>query len=162
MRAVDIIAKKRDGHQLTSEEILFFIQSYTQGHIPDYQAAAWCMAVLLRGMTQREATDLTLAMARSGEMLDLHPVAPFVVDKHSTGGVGDKTTLVVAPLVANQALPVGKMSGRGLSFSGGTIDKLESIQGFNVTLDRKQFMHCLLYTSPSPRDRQRSRMPSSA
>jgi pyrimidine-nucleoside phosphorylase len=143
VRAVDIIAKKRDGHQLTSEEIQFFIQSYTQGHIPDYQAAAWCMAVLLRCMTQREATDLTLAMARSGEMLDLHPVAPFVVDKHSTGGVGDKTTLVVAPLVANQALPVGKMSGRGLSFSGGTIDKLESIQGFNATLDQKQFMQQL-------------------
>ena len=143
MRAVDVIAKKRDGHQLTSEEIRFFIQSYTQGHIPDYQAAAWCMAVLLRGMTQREATDLTLAMAHSGEMLDLHPVAPFVVDKHSTGGVGDKTTLVVAPLVANQALPVGKMSGRGLSFSGGTIDKLESIQGFNATLDQKQFMQQL-------------------
>jgi hypothetical protein len=97
-------ASCRDGHQLTSEEIQFFIQSYTQGHIPDYQAAAWCMAVLLRCMTQREATDLTLAMARSGEMLDLHPVAPFVVDKHSTGGVGDKTTLVVAPLVANWSL----------------------------------------------------------
>jgi pyrimidine-nucleoside phosphorylase len=143
MRAVDIIVKKRDGDELTAEEIEFFVRGYTRGDIPDYQAAAWCMAVLLRGMTQREATDLTLAMAHSGEMLDLHQVAPFVVDKHSTGGVGDKTTLVVAPLVACQGLPVGKMSGRGLGFSGGTVDKLESIRGFGVTLSREQFMRQL-------------------
>ncbi len=140
MRAVDIIVKKRDGGDLTTEEIQFFIQSYTRGDIPDYQAAAWCMAVLLRGMTHREASDLTLAMARSGDTLDLHHIAPFVVDKHSTGGVGDKTTLVVAPLVASLGLPVGKMSGRGLGFSGGTLDKLESIRGFEVTLDQEQFM----------------------
>ena len=143
MRAVDIIVKKRDGGELTAEEIEFFVRGYTRGDIPDYQAAAWCMAVLLRGMTHREATDLTLAMAHSGEMLDLHQVAPFVVDKHSTGGVGDKTTLVVAPLVACQGLPVGKMSGRGLGFSGGTLDKLESIRGFGVTLSREQFMRQL-------------------
>ncbi|GAB4544786.1 MAG: pyrimidine-nucleoside phosphorylase [Anaerolineae bacterium] len=143
MRAVDIIVKKRDGGELTAEEIEFFIQGYTRGDIPDYQAAAWCMAVLLRGMTHREAADLTLAMARSGDTLDLHQIAPFVVDKHSTGGVGDKTTLVVAPLVASQGLPVGKMSGRGLGFSGGTLDKLESIRGFTVTLSREQFMRQL-------------------
>jgi pyrimidine-nucleoside phosphorylase len=140
MRAVDIIIKKRDGGELSTEEIEFFIQGYTRGDIPDYQASAWCMAVLLRGMTHREAADLTLAMARSGDMLDLHSIAPFVVDKHSTGGVGDKTTIVVAPLVAGQGLPVGKMSGRGLGFSGGTLDKLESIPGFTVTLSREQFM----------------------
>jgi pyrimidine-nucleoside phosphorylase len=127
MRAIDVIIKKRDGGELTAEEIQLFIEGYTQGDIPDYQAAAWCMAILLRGMTHREASDLTLAMAGSGDTLDLHSIAPFVVDKHSTGGVGDKTTLVVAPLVASHGLPVGKMSGRGLSFSGGTLDKLESI-----------------------------------
>ena len=143
MRAVDIIVKKRDGGELSTDEIQLFIQDYTRGEIPDYQAAAWCMAVLLRGMTHREAADLTLAMARSGDTLDLHPIAPFVVDKHSTGGVGDKTTLVVAPLVASQGLPVGKMSGRGLDFSGGTLDKLESIQGFTVTLSREQFIRQL-------------------
>jgi len=143
MRAVDIIVKKRDGGELTAEEIQSFIQGYTRGDIPDYQAAAWCMAVLLRGMTHREASDLTLAMARSGDTLDLHHITPFVVDKHSTGGVGDKTTLVVAPLVASQGLPVGKMSGRGLDFSGGTLDKLESIRGFTVTLGQQQFMHQL-------------------
>ncbi len=140
MRAIDIIAKKRDGLPLSQPEIEYFVKGYTDGDIPDYQAAAWCMAVLLRGMTAREATDLTLAMAYSGETLDLSHIAPLVVDKHSTGGVGDKTTLVVAPLVASQGLVVGKMSGRGLSFSGGTIDKLESIPGFNVTLTRDQFL----------------------
>ncbi len=143
MRSIDIITKKRDGGELTAKEIRFFIQAYTRGDIPDYQAAAWSMAVLLRGMTHREATDLTLAMAQSGETLDLHQVAPFVVDKHSTGGVGDKTTLVVAPLVACQGLPVGKMSGRGLAFTAGTLDKLESIRGFTVTLDMEQFMRQL-------------------
>jgi pyrimidine-nucleoside phosphorylase len=143
MRAIDIIIKKRKGEELTAEEIKFFIHGYTRGDIPDYQAAAWCMAVLLRGMTHREATDLTLAMAHSGDTLDLHHIAPFVVDKHSTGGVGDKTTLVVAPLAASQGLPVGKMSGRGLGFSGGTLDKLESIRGFTVTLSQEQFMRQL-------------------
>jgi pyrimidine-nucleoside phosphorylase len=143
MRAVDIIAKKRDGGELTAEEIQFFIRGYTRGDIADYQAAAWCMAVLLQSMTHREVTDLTLAMAHSGDTLDLHTIAPFVVDKHSTGGVGDKTTLVVAPLIASQGLPVGKMSGRGLEFSGGTLDKLESIRGFTVTLSRERFMNQL-------------------
>jgi len=140
MTVIDIIAKKRDGGQLSAEEIEFFIRGYTRGDIPDYQAAAWCMAVMLRGMTHREVTDLTLAIAHSGDVLDLQATIPLVVDKHSTGGVGDKTTLVVAPLVASLGLPVGKMSGRGLGFSGGTLDKLESIRGFTVTLNRKQFV----------------------
>jgi pyrimidine-nucleoside phosphorylase len=139
MRAVDVIIKKRDGHELGRDEIDFFIQGYTRGEIPDYQAAAWAMVVLLKGMTTRETTDLTLSMAASGETLDLSDVAPVVVDKHSTGGVGDKTTIVVAPLVAACGLPVGKMSGRGLGFSGGTLDKLESIPGYRVSLDVAQF-----------------------
>ena len=143
MRAVDIIAKKRDGLELSSDELKFFVNGYTQGDIPDYQASAWCMAVLLNGMTEAEATALTLHMAHSGDTLDLHHIAPFVVDKHSTGGVGDKTTLVIAPLVAGYGLPVGKMSGRGLGFSGGTIDKLESIRGFDVSLTTAQFMEML-------------------
>jgi len=143
MRAVDIIAKKRDGEELTSDELKFFVEGYTRGEIPDYQASAWCMAVFLQGMTYAEVTALTLHIAHSGDTLDLHPIVPFVVDKHSTGGVGDKTTLVVAPLVAGQNLPVGKMSGRGLGFSGGTIDKLESIKGFKVSLTTEEFMDML-------------------
>jgi pyrimidine-nucleoside phosphorylase len=139
MRAVDIIIKKRDAQELTSEEIQFFVQGYTHGEIPDYQAAAWLMAVMLRGMTSRETADLTLAMAHSGQTLDLHDIAPLVVDKHSSGGVGDKVSLVVAPLVAASGLPVGKMSGRGLGFSGGTIDKLESIRGYRVNLSVDEF-----------------------
>jgi pyrimidine-nucleoside phosphorylase len=143
MRAVDIIAKKRDGEELTDGELKFFVEGYTRGDIPDYQASAFCMAVLLRGMTHAEVTALTLHMAHSGDTLDLHSIAPFVVDKHSTGGVGDKTTLVVAPLVAGRGLPVGKMSGRGLGFSGGTIDKLESIRGFRASLSTAEFMAML-------------------
>jgi len=140
MRAVDIIAKKRDGLALTSEEIAFFVEGLTTGAIPDYQVAAWAMAVLLRGMTEQETVDLTLAMVRSGKTLDLSSVASWVVDKHSTGGVGDKTTLMVAPWVASLGLPVAKMSGRGLSFSGGTLDKLESIPGFEVNLSTERFL----------------------
>ncbi|MBP7228688.1 MAG: thymidine phosphorylase [Longilinea sp.] len=140
MRAVDIIIKKRDRLELSEQEIRFFIQGVTTGDIPDYQAAAWAMAVLLNGMTARETTDLTLAMAESGEMLDLSGVVDIAVDKHSTGGVGDKTTLVVEPLVAACGLPVGKMSGRGLGFSGGTLDKMESIPGYNTRLTREQFL----------------------
>ncbi|NOZ70990.1 MAG: thymidine phosphorylase [Chloroflexi bacterium] len=139
MRAVDIIAKKRDGEELTAAEIDFFIQGYTQGDIPDYQAAAWCMAVLLKGMTPAETTELTLSMARSGTQLDLSDVAPLVADKHSTGGVGDKVTLALMPLVAAAGQPVGKMSGRGLGFSGGTLDKLESIPGWSGELSTAQF-----------------------
>ncbi len=140
MRAVDIIAKKRDGGELTREELHFFIQGYTRGDIPDYQAAAWLMAVYLRGMSRRETVDLTLEMAHSGDILDLSDIAPVVVDKHSTGGVGDKTTLVVAPVVAAAGLPVGKMTGRGLGFSGGTLDKLESVRGYRSDLTTAEFL----------------------
>ncbi|HWQ04936.1 MAG TPA: thymidine phosphorylase [Longilinea sp.] len=143
MRAVDIIIKKREGGELTSTEIDFFIDGFTRGEIPDYQAAAWAMAVLLCGMNERETTDLTMAMAHSGETLDLTGVVPIAVDKHSTGGVGDKTTLVVEPVVASCGLPVGKMSGRGLGFSGGTLDKMESIPGYRTNLSREEFIEQL-------------------
>jgi len=143
MRAVDIIINKRDGLELSTQEIQFFVDGYTRGEIPDYQAAAWAMAVLLKGMNARETTDLTLAMANSGEILDLSQVVPIAVDKHSTGGVGDKTTLVVEPAVAACGLPVGKMSGRGLGFSGGTLDKIESIPGYRVNLTKEEFLEQL-------------------
>jgi pyrimidine-nucleoside phosphorylase len=140
MRMVDIIVNKRDHCQLAREEIEFFIKGYTNGEIPDYQASALMMAIVLNGMNSRETTDLTLAMAHSGEVLDLTNVVLIAVDKHSTGGVGDKTSLVVAPTVAACGLPVGKMSGRGLGFSGGTLDKLESIPGFRCNLSTQEFI----------------------
>lgn len=140
MQAVEVIIKKRDGQELSAEEITFFVNGIASGSIPDYQASAWAMAVLLNGMNERETTDLTLAMARSGEMLDLSGVVPIAVDKHSTGGVGDKTTLVVEPTVAACGLAVGKMSGRGLGFSGGTLDKLESIPGYRTDLSQQEFL----------------------
>lgn len=140
MRAVDIIIKKRDQGELSGEEIRFFIEGYTRGDIPDYQASAWAMAVLLNGMTPRETTDLALAMAHSGDILDLSGTIEIAVDKHSTGGVGDKTTLVVAPVVAACGLSVGKMSGRGLGFSGGTLDKMESIPGYRTNLSTDEFV----------------------
>src|SRR3972149_7751867 len=140
MRAVDIIIKKRDGKELTRDEIRFFVAGFTRGTVTDYQASAWAMAVLLKGMTDRETTELTLAMADSGEKLDLSGVVDLALDKHSTGGVGDKTTLVVEPLVAARGLRVGKMSGRGLGFSGGTLDKMESIPGFRTDLSKEEFL----------------------
>lgn len=139
MRAVDIIARKRDGMVLNAEEIDFFVQGFSQDTIPDYQVAAWLMAIVLRGMDRQETIDLTMAIARSGRQIDLQDIAPFVADKHSTGGVGDKTTLVVAPLVAATGVYVGKMSGRGLGFTGGTLDKLESIPGFQCDLTVEDF-----------------------
>ncbi len=138
MRAVDIITKKRDGAELTAEEIEFFIEGFTRGEIPDYQASSWAM-VLLKGMTPRETADLTLSLARSGDQLDFSDIVPIVLDKHSTGGVGDKTTLVVTPIVAANGIAVGKMSGRGLGFTGGTLDKMESIPGFRVDLTMDEF-----------------------
>ncbi len=140
MRAVDIIIRKRDGEELTAEEIGFLVKGIASGDIPDYQIAAWAMAVLWRGMTIRETVDLTLAMAGSGQQLDLEKWAPGAVDKHSTGGVGDKTTLVVGPIVAACGVPVVKMSGRGLGISGGTIDKWESIPGFRTDLSRGEIL----------------------
>lgn len=139
MRAVDIIIKKREKGELTQEEINFFVQGFVKGGIPDYQVSAWAMAVLLNGMTPQETTDLTLAMVHSGRILDLTGVVDIAVDKHSSGGVGDKTTLVVLPIVAACGLPVGKMSGRGLGFSGGTLDKMESIPGYRVDLNTDEF-----------------------
>jgi pyrimidine-nucleoside phosphorylase len=138
MRAVDIIVRKRDGRELTAEEIEFLVRGITGGEIPDYQIAAWAMAVVWRGMTISETTHLTRAMAASGEQLDPEAWAPGAVDKHSTGGVGDKTTLVAGPIAAACGIPVVKMSGRGLGISGGTIDKLESIPGFRTNLSRAE------------------------
>jgi pyrimidine-nucleoside phosphorylase len=143
MRPVDIIIKKRDAIELTKEEIAFFIAGYTSGDIPDYQAAAWAMAVLLNGMTAEETTSLTLAMAESGDTLDLSGVVDIAVDKHSSGGVGDKTSIAVVPMVRACGLPVGKMSGRGLGFSGGTLDKLESVPGFRTDLTKDEFLEQL-------------------
>lgn len=143
MRATEIIIRKRDKEELSKEEIEFFIKGFTSGEIPDYQVSAWAMAVLLNGMTNQEVTDLTLAMAHSGETLNMDKLVKISVDKHSTGGVGDKTSLVVLPVVAACGLPVGKMSGRGLGFSGGTLDKMESIPGYRTDLSIMEFEHQL-------------------
>lgn len=140
MWPIDCIEHKRDGMVLTKEEIHRFIDDYTAGRIADYQAAAWLMAVYLRGMTAEETTELTMAMARSGDIVDLSSIPGVKVDKHSTGGIADTTTLIVAPLVAAAGVPVAKMSGRGLGFTGGTADKLEAIPGFRIELPEDQFL----------------------
>lgn len=137
---VDIIAKKRDGKELSSEEISFFVKEYTDGTIPDYQASALAMAIFFQDMTDQERADLTLAMANSGDTIDLSAIEGIKVDKHSTGGVGDTTTLVLAPLVAALDVPVAKMSGRGLGHTGGTVDKLEAVKGFHVEITKDEFI----------------------
>ncbi|MFJ8256210.1 pyrimidine-nucleoside phosphorylase [Peribacillus asahii] len=140
MRMVDLIEKKRDGHELTTEEMTFIIQGFTDGSLPDYQMSAWAMAVYFQGLTERECADLTMAMVQSGDQIDLSKIEGIKVDKHSTGGVGDTTTLVLGPLVASVGVPVAKMSGRGLGHTGGTVDKLEAVAGFHVEIENEQFI----------------------
>ena len=140
MNILEIIEKKRDKKELTKEEIKYFIEGYTNGQIADYQASALIMAIYLNGMTKQETTNLTIAMANSGEKLDLSSLNEVIVDKHSTGGVGDKVSLILLPLVASLGVPVAKMSGRGLGFTGGTVDKLESIPGYQTGIDIHSFV----------------------
>ena len=139
MNMVELIEKKRDGQVLSGSEINDFVRSYTNGAIPDYQASALLMAIFFQGMNREETVRLTLAMAESGDMLDLSDITPYAIDKHSSGGVGDKTSLIVLPLVASFGVPIAKMSGRGLGFGGGTLDKLESISGYRVDLSEDEF-----------------------
>lgn len=140
MNIIQIITKKRDNKELSKEEIEFFINEYTNDKITDYQAAALVMAIYINGMSDEETKNLTLAMAHSGEMLDLSVFGKNVVDKHSTGGVGDKVSLILLPIIASLGIPVAKMSGRGLGFTGGTIDKLESIPGYNTSVEIENFI----------------------
>lgn len=141
MNIIDIIAKKRDGKELNTAEIEYFINEYTANKIEDYQAAALIMAIYINGMNYRETKDLTMAMAKSGDILDLSELGENVVDKHSTGGVGDKVTIILAPLIASLGIPVAKMSGRGLGFTGGTADKIEAIPGYNTGISEEEFMN---------------------
>ena len=140
MNILDIISNKRDKKELTKEEIEYFVKGYTSGEIADYQAASLIMAIYLNGMTKQETTNLSFAMAHSGEILNLSSLGKIIVDKHSTGGVGDKVSLVLLPLVASVGVLVAKMSGRGLGFTGGTVDKLESIPGYETAIDINSFV----------------------
>lgn len=140
MNTVDIIGIKRDGEELTENQLSHMINGYTKGDIPDYQMAAFLMAVYLKGMSRNETISMTQIMKESGEIVDLSEIKGIKVDKHSTGGVGDKTTLIVGPIAAACGIPVAKMSGRGLGFTGGTIDKLESIPGYRTSIDKKEFI----------------------
>ncbi len=140
MRIIDIIEKKRDKQELTKQEIEYFVTEYTKGNVKDYQASALVMAIFLNGMTDQETTNLTIAMAHSGEILDLSTLNETIVDKHSTGGVGDKVSLILLPLVSSMGVPVAKMSGRGLGFTGGTVDKLEAIPGYKTGIEMEQFI----------------------
>lgn len=140
MRAVDVIQKKRDGLELTSDEIKWLIEGYVAGTVPDYQMSAFAMAVYFKGMSTREISDLTMTMVGTGQQIDLSAISGVKVDKHSTGGVGDKVTLVLVPLVASFGIPVAKMSGRGLGHTGGTLDKLESIKGFQIERSQEEFI----------------------
>ncbi len=149
MRMYDVIAKKRDGYALTEEEIAYLIRGYVKGEIPDYQMSAFLMAAYLKGMTEKETLYMTREVANSGDMVDLSPIQGIKVDKHSTGGVGDKTTLIIAPMVAACGVKVAKMSGRGLGHTGGTVDKLESIPGYQTTLSREDFFRVVNETGLS-------------
>ncbi len=140
MRMVDLIQKKRDGLELTDEEIHFIIDGYTKDIIPDYQMSAWMMAICFQGLNKRETASLTLEMMHSGDIIDLSAIQGIKADKHSTGGVGDKTSLVLGPIVAACGVPVAKMSGRGLGHTGGTLDKLESIPGLNIMISEEAFV----------------------
>ena len=141
MRAFDIIAKKRDKKELSKEEIEFFIEGYTKGEVTDYQTSALLMAIYLNGFSKEETVNLTMAMIKSGDVVDLSEINGIKVDKHSTGGVGDKTSICLTPLVASLGVPVAKMSGRGLGHTGGTIDKLEAFNGFSVELSEETFIN---------------------
>ena len=140
MRMTDLIAKKRDGFELSTEEIKWMIRSYVDGTVPDYQMSSMCMAILFRGMSPQETLDLTMAMMHSGEVIDLSAIEGIKADKHSTGGVGDKTSLILCPMVASCGVKIAKMSGRGLGHTGGTLDKLESFPGYNISIGEKRFI----------------------
>ena len=141
MNTVDIITKKRNGDMLSREELEYLVMGFTKGEIPDYQMSAFLMAVYFRGMTREETVDLTQIMKESGDTVDLSDIRGIKVDKHSTGGVGDKTTLIAGPIAAACGVPVAKMSGRGLGFTGGTVDKLESIPGFRTSMSEQDFIN---------------------
>ena len=151
MNILEIISKKRDAKELSKEEIEYFVKEYTNGNIKDYQASALIMAIYINGMNDREITDLTISMAKSGEILDLSELGKNIVDKHSTGGVGDKVSIILLPIIASMGIPVAKMSGRGLGFTGGTVDKLESIPGYKTNIEINEFITNIKKISDRPK-----------